>query len=363
MKKLYAVHLLNDYSGSPLVFKQALQALQEDGYHIHLLTATSSQGFLSNLEGIVYTNISYQWHTNKLFTLLHYLYAQVQICITLLFCLRSKDIVYINTLLPFAAAIAARLRGCKVVYHLHETSIQPKLLQRWLLWIADYCSFRNIFVSYYLSQHFHFKKAKGVVVYNSLPEHFINRAASVASEKPSGTFTVLMLCSLKAYKGIYEFLSLAAHLPEFHFLLVLNAKEADVTAFIKATNPSDNCKIYSAQSDTIACYRQAHMVVNLSRKTEWVETFGMTILEAMYCGKPVITPTVGGITELIKHGTQGFRIDGNDLPSLQQAIRNAAHNPATYKALSNAALARSTAFTPIQFKKELLKVFEHTTID
>jgi glycosyltransferase involved in cell wall biosynthesis len=363
MKKIYAVHLLNDYSGSPLVFKQALQALQKDGYNIHLLTATNSEGFLSHLEGVSYKSISYQWHTNKLLTLLHYLYAQTQIFISLLFNLSSKDIVYINTLLPFAAAIAGRLRGCKVIYHLHETSIQPKLLQRWLLWVADHCSSRNVFVSHYLSQHFYFKKAKGVVVYNSLPEHFIAKAAGIAHQQPSQPFTVLMLCSLKAYKGIYEFVSLAAHLPEFNFILVLNAKEAEVTAFHKTNKLSGNCKIYSTQSDTIACYKQAHMVVNLSRKTEWVETFGMTILEAMYCGKPVITPTVGGITELIQHGTQGFMIDSNDLLSLQQCIRNVATHPVLYNALSNAALARSVAFTPAHFSAELLQIFHRISIE
>ncbi len=38
------------------------------------------------------------------------------------------------------------------------------------------------------------------------------------------------------------------------------------------------------------------------------ESFGMTILEAMSCGVPVVAYEVGGIPEIIQHGNQGYMI-------------------------------------------------------
>lgn len=40
-------------------------------------------------------------------------------------------------------------------------------------------------------------------------------------------------------------------------------------------------------------------MLNLTNKNQAIETFGMTPLEAMTCGLPVIVPTVGGIAELV----------------------------------------------------------------
>jgi glycosyltransferase involved in cell wall biosynthesis len=42
--------------------------------------------------------------------------------------------------------------------------------------------------------------------------------------------------------------------------------------------------------------------VNLSDKTQFIETFGMTALETMAAGLPVIVPTEGGIAEMLRDG-------------------------------------------------------------
>ena len=128
-KRIIAVHLLNDWSGSPLVFRQSLESLQAAGYAVTLFTATpSGAGFLSGIAGISTEALQYTWHPSKVVTLFNFLLAQLRLFVRLLFLLRSTDTVYINTLLPFGAALAGRLRGCRVVYHVHEVSIKPRLL-------------------------------------------------------------------------------------------------------------------------------------------------------------------------------------------------------------------------------------------
>lgn len=54
------------------------------------------------------------------------------------------------------------------------------------------------------------------------------------------------------------------------------------------------------------------------------ETFCMAVSEAQSAGVPVIAPRVGGITERIHEGKNGFLYDAGDVPALQALLRNLA---------------------------------------
>jgi glycosyltransferase involved in cell wall biosynthesis len=51
-----------------------------------------------------------------------------------------------------------------------------------------------------------------------------------------------------------------------------------------------------------------------------LEGFGLTILEAMAAGKPIVGTKVGAIPELIKNGVNGVLVDPEDTASMSQAI-------------------------------------------
>ena len=125
MKKIVCIHLYNDFSGSPLVLSTAIKGLIKKGNKVTVLTS-DSEGFLSNLPAEKVT-IPYQFQANKFLRLLALFYNQwLVFCYVLKF--RKEDVViYINTLLPFGGALAGRLIGKKVIYHVHETSIRPLL--------------------------------------------------------------------------------------------------------------------------------------------------------------------------------------------------------------------------------------------
>ena len=64
------------------------------------------------------------------------------------------------------------------------------------------------------------------------------------------------------------------------------------------------------------------------------EGFGITFLEANACGKPVIGTDVGGISDAIKNGYNGFLIKPNDSFELEKILINMINNEKLYKSLS-----------------------------
>ena len=136
MKKIICVHLYNDFSGSPLVLSTAIKGLQNGQNEVVLMTS-DSEGFLSDLD-VERVHIPYAFQENKLARLFALLWNQWQV-LRALWRYRKEDItIYINTLLPFGAALAGKIMGKPVMYHVHETSIRPPVLKTLYLMLATY---------------------------------------------------------------------------------------------------------------------------------------------------------------------------------------------------------------------------------
>ncbi len=318
--RLHAVHLLNDFSGSPLVFREALIAMKQDYSKIFLYTATpSGNGFLTNVPGMEEKPLNYRWSSNKFLTLVFFLIAQLSIFFKLTLSVRKDDVVYVNTLLPFGALVAGRLKQAKVILHVHEVSLKPAILKSFLIRVSEHCATEVVFVSNYVSSQYSFRRPQVKVIFNRLPEAFIRKAAEHVASSGTGN-TILMLCSMKAYKGIHEFVEIASKRPLLDFELVLNASEEDVKNWTEQNAVPSNCKVFPSQSDTHPFYQRARVVMNLSRPDEWVETFGMTVLEAMVYGLFVIVPPAGGPVELLQHYSRGVAINGRNAEAIAQVL-------------------------------------------
>lgn len=286
-KKIVAVHLLNDYSGSPKVLSQSIAAFKAADVDVELFTGGSAyeEGFLSGLVDKHHYFI-YRRSNKKLLTLFSYLLSQVSLFFKLLRFRNDDVIIYVNTLLPFGAAIAGKLMGKKVVYHIHETSISPLLLKRFLRFVVQHTASKIIFVSESLKQAEPFKNIKQVVVFNAVPDSFYKKAIHVPYSylDEEGMFHVLMVCSLKRYKGVDQFVEIARLCLEYegiHFMLVLNANDSEVEQYFTSVNLPQNISIFSSQKDVAPFYQQASLLMNLSLVDECIETFGLTIIEAM----------------------------------------------------------------------------------
>lgn len=347
MKKIAAFHLYNDFSGSPRALKTVLEGLLDKGCHVDLIT--SEGGVLDELtghQGLVRRTCGYSFSVHRFVTAFRFLWAQIKMFCLALRYIPDRDVVfYINTIMPLGAALAGRMTGKKVVYHYHEDAhakggIYP-FLCRMMQTLAD----NVICVSSYQGSHLA-RKNDVHVVPNALNRDFIKKL----NPDPEAAFdrkSVLMLSSLKEYKGIAEYFHLAEMNPQLSFVIVINDTQDNIGSFLKTNNitGTDNIKWYPRQSDVTVFYNAASVVLNLSKKDHFVETFGLTALEAMTAGLPVIVPTVGGISELVEDGVNGYKADAENLEEISALLGRMLSVRELYNRLCASALVASGRFS------------------
>ena len=355
--RVIAIHLLNDYSGSPKVLMQLLKGWTKKNIETHLYTCVGRKGFLSDIPKVNNHFYWYRFMENKLARLIVLFTSQFLLALQLIFILKKEDIVYVNTVLPFGAGIIGKLRGCKVIYHIHETSMKPKILKQFLFGIIKWSATEVVYVSKFLAAQEPLAIRKNVI-YNVLEDSFVKESRlHLNCEKLEKI--VLMICSLKIYKGVNEFVKLAERNSEFTFKLVVNASQNEIDTYFKSKKLPANLILYTTQKNIHPFYQEASVVLNLSDTKLWVETFGLTILEAMAYGLPTIVPPIGGVVELVEDGKNGFLIDSKNISLVSGKLNLMLHNTSIYNQMSREALEKSKFFSEDYFENELTKIFSN----
>lgn len=115
-----------------------------------------------------------------------------------------------------------------------------------------------------------------------------------------------------------------------------------------------NCRFYGFVNpkDVLAFYQQVHFMVSSSR----YETFGVSNIEAMACGRPVVATDSGGPTEYISEQT-GLLVPVNDSSSLAGAIKQMALGLSQYnpEAIRDFVFQR---FSYSYFRKAMTEIYD-----
>jgi glycosyltransferase involved in cell wall biosynthesis len=110
------------------------------------------------------------------------------------------------------------------------------------------------------------------------------------------------------------------------------------------------------QTDVQALYHQLDIVVHASTQPE---PFGMTIIEAMACGKPVIVSQAGGAAELFNPNVDALGFRPGDADALAQAMRCLIISPELRTQLAeNARKAVVSRFAQKHFGREILALYQ-----
>ncbi len=104
---------------------------------------------------------------------------------------------------------------------------------------------------------------------------------------------------------------------------------------IAALGLTDRVDAVGAQRDVERWLGDAHVALLPSAR----ESFGLSGLEALASGVPVVGSAVGGLPEVVKHGETGFLFNVGDVPRMADATVDLITNSEKWQAMSRAARA------------------------
>lgn len=348
MSILYC-HPYNDFTGSTRVLSEIIEESQSTE-QVRVITTNKENGFLSNIENIKIINTP-KWgfrSRSKIKKILNLFITGLNhtlLFLKVLYSIKSSDIIYINTILPFGAALAARIRRRPIVYHIHE-----KIRLRWYMiyvkfaeYVFNHVKADRIFVSEYTKSCYpRNKKGTEKVIYNKMPKEFRNNSRIKNTDERDFN-NILLVSSLSRFKGIFKYIELAKKMPEYNFTMVLSSDINSITEYIGSDLPN-NLRVFSSQCDLSKFYYDADLLLNLSNPRYCIETFGMTLIEAMSFGVPAVAPNIGGPTEIIDDNIDGRLIDVTSTEQITTSIKEILGNKQKYKAMSEKALEKASKF-------------------
>jgi len=350
MKKIIFIHLYNDISGSPKVLSEVIKIIKKKKIPYQLLTSNHN-GFLSKFKNTKF--VFFDRSDNKIFNFFYYFISQLNLFLECIKYINKDVIFYLNTAHPFSAALAAKLIRKKIIYHIHETSLKPRIMKLFLFKIIKFTAHQIIFVSNFLKRMEGFGTKKEIVI-NNFAHNEIKK-----KKKYRNNFNVLMICSLKEYKGVFNFIDIAEKLIQnkyIKFRLVTNESKRNIKLFFKYTNLPSNIKIYSKKLNVTKFYIDSNILLNLSDEKKCIETSGLTILEAISHSLPCIVPTKGGPNEIIKNGFNGYKISSKKINLISKKILKIYNNKKIYTQLSQNAYKSSTNYSFYKFRVNILKI-------
>jgi alpha-maltose-1-phosphate synthase len=102
----------------------------------------------------------------------------------------------------------------------------------------------------------------------------------------------------------------------------------------------------ASDAEIVEAYRRARVAVlpsvhdsEYTRDQRKAELLGLVLLEAMACGTPVVCSDVGGMPEIVDHGTTGWVVPPNDVAALRERIQQLLEDEGLWATMSSAATA------------------------
>lgn len=171
---------------------------------------------------------------------------------------------------------------------------------------------------------------------------------------------LLAVARLEPQKGldvaVRALAALAAEAPDV-VLVVLGEgpQRAELEALARQLGVDGRLRLPGRVGDVAAWLERAQALVHPAR---W-EGFGLALLEAMLCARPVVASAVSAIPEIVVDGETGLLVAPDDPAALAQALASLLADPARAQALGQAGRARALReFSVARMAERTIAVYE-----
>lgn len=279
----------------------------------------------------------------------------------------QPDLIHSHGIKTHLLTTLTRIKGIPIIWHIHDfygsRPFMAKVLKRF-----SYGAKLGIAISQAVA-----KDAKNTIpklpiemIYNGIDIDYFSPIAS-SSNLP---LRIGLVATFARWKGHNIFLEAASEIIKNHphvnvrFCIVGEAiyqthgsqfSEQELKAKTTDLEIADKVDFLGFQQDIAAIYHSLDIVVHASTQPE---PFGLVIVEAMACGKPVIVSETGATTELFTHNYDAVGVPPSQPKALATAILDLLEHPQKCQLIS--AQARNTvteSFSHQRLGKQILAVY------
>ena len=281
------------------------------------------------------------------------------------------DIIHVHHPDPMAA-LALFLSGYtgRVILHWHSDILSQKIflsfykpLQKWLIHRAE----RIIGTSpVYLSQSSALKDSQKKVIavpIGIMPVVYDIKAAAEIRNSIPGKKIVFSLGRLVPYKDFSTLVQCARYLSDDYVILLggVGPLREELERQIAENGLEEKVMLLGfIETWELPAYFGASdlYVMSSDRKTE---AFGIVLIEAMSCGKPVVATMIpeSGVSWVNTNGLSGYNVPPHNPRAMAEAITKICADTDTYMQFCAGAMERfETAFTSREMIDKTLKIYE-----
>lgn len=291
--------------------------------------------------------------------------------------LRREQIDLVNIHYPLASflpvALAARLAGKPIVTSVHGADLFPagEAIRRYPLALRAVLGLSGRIVA---PSDSHLAKVttqlpgladRAESIHNGirLEEFATSRRGPDAGRRPEGRY-LLTIAAHNPKKGLDVLLSAFARVadrhPDVRLVLLGDGPLRDqLEAQASRLELGERVRFLGTRgrAETIELLQGCAVLVLASR----AEPFGLAVLEALACGRPVVATRVGGIREIVRDGVDGLLVEPDDPAALAAAIDTFLDDPEAGRRCGRAGPLRAQEFTAEANTLEYESLFETLT--
>lgn len=208
-------------------------------------------------------------------------------------------------------------------------------------------------LNFYTKKEF-FQDTKKKVIKNPLPQNFIKQN-KIFQKNPNKDFTFLYVGQIEVHKGILFLINIFNKLqlkfPKCKLIIIGLGSKLETVKKLTKNNSKIIIKGKIPNNELHIFYRQADILIMPSL---CYENSPSVISESFACGLPVLASKIGGATELIREGENGYAFISGDEKSLTKKMEYCIRNKNKIHQLRKKALETASTLSVEKYISNLI---------